>query len=507
VTAVQPQLPSCVRWRRAAHWGRSGHPTATRRSSATIPSVVSAPGSRPAAGTFAGALRESELRALGAALRGHVILPGDAGYDAARRGHNTAIDRRPAIIVRPHDTADVSRAIVAARDLGLEIAVKGGGHSLAGHSSIDGGMVVDLGDMRQVVIDPIRRTGSAQGGVLAGEYTRAAHEHGYATPFGDTTTVGLGGLTLGGGMGWLTRKHGLTIDSLLSVELVTADGDRMTVSEDCDPELFWALRGGGGNFGVATRFTYRLHPLDVVTGGALFLPLSARVLQDLVEVSAAAPEDLTQITNVMAMPPAPFVPAELVGTPAVIVLLVHAGDPEAGAAAVGPFRALATPLVDMVGPMPYPAMYVLTAGGEQPGPSVVRSTFLPGLSRPAAEAIVHRHGSPEGQLAMTQLRVLGGAMARVPADATAFAHRHALVMASVITAVGESAAASTAWADAYLAELASDGIGVYSNFMGDEGEARLRAAYPGRTYERLVAVKRRVDPDNVFHANHNIRPG
>jgi FAD/FMN-containing dehydrogenase len=469
-------------------------------------SLVAVPGSRPSVSTGADGLDAHHLRALAAALPGRVVAPGDAAFETARRGHNTAVDRRPAVIVRPLDATDVSRAITAARDLGLEIAVKAGGHSVAGHSAIEGGMLIDLRAMRQVEIDPIRRIGTAQGGVLAGEYTSAAHEHGYATPFGDTTSVGLGGLTLGGGIGWLTRKHGMTIDSLLSVDLVTAAGRQLTVDERTDPDLFWALRGGGGNFGVATRFTYRLHPVGTVTAGALFLPLTADVLRDLVEVSEAAPEELTQISSIMGIPPAPFVPAELVGTPAVIVLLVHAGDLEAGAAAVAPFRAVATPLMDMVGPMPYPAIYQFTAGGEQPGPGVVRSTLLPGLSRSAADAIVERQTSPEGRMTMTQLRVLGGAMARVPADATAFAHRDAPVMATVISAITESAAASTAWADTYLADLAADGLGVYSNFLADEGEARLRAAYPGGTYERLAAVKRRVDPDNVFHGNHNIRP-
>jgi len=469
-------------------------------------SLVAAPGSAAAAATVPDALRSPDVRTLDAALRGRVILPGGDGYETARRGHNTAFDRRPGVIVRPHDAADVSRAIVAARDLGLDIAVKGGGHSMAGHSSIDGGMVIDLGEMRAVDMDPAARTGTAQGGALAGEYTLAAHVHGLATPFGDSATVGLGGLTLGGGIGWLARKHGLTIDSLLSVDLVTAEGECMTVTDRSDPELFWALRGGGGNFGVATRFTYRLHPVDVVTGGALILPLSAGLLRDLVEVSADAPDALTQITNVMALPPAPFVPAELVGRPAVAVLLVHAGDPDAGAAAVAPFRALARPLVDMVGPMPYPAIYDFTAGAGQPVPTAVRSTLLPGLSRAAADAIVERQTSPDGPASVTQLRVLGGAMARVPADATAFAHRDALVMASVVTFLGEAPEAATAWADGYLADLAVDAVGAYSNFLADEGEARLRAAYPGRTYERLAAVKRRVDPDNVFHGNHNIRP-
>jgi FAD/FMN-containing dehydrogenase len=230
------------------------------------------------------------------------------------------------------------------------------------------------------------------------------------------------------------------------------------------------------------------------------------VLQDLVEVSMAAPEELTQITFVMGIPPAPFVPAELVGTPAVVVMPVYAGDPQAGAVAMAPFRSIATPIMDMVGPMPYIGMYQLTAGGSEPGPGVVRSSFLGGLDATGAEAIVEHHSAPEGAATMTQIRVLGGAMARVPVDATAFAHRTAPVMATVMAGVTADRAAAEASADGLLAALSGTASGVYANFLADEDAGRLRQAYPGGTYERLVAVKRRVDPANVFHANHNIRP-
>jgi FAD/FMN-containing dehydrogenase len=298
----------------------------------------------------------------------------------------------------------------------------------------------------------------------------------------------------------------MTIDSLVSVDLVTADGELHTVTEGSDPDLFWALRGGGGNFGIATRFRYRLHPVSTVTGGALFLPLTSRVLQDLVEVSMAAPDELTQIAFVMALPPAPFVPAELVGTPAVGVMPVHAGDPEAGVAAMAPLRSIATPIADLVGPMPYMGMYQLTAGAAEAGPAVVRSAFVGGLDAAAADAIVERHTSPAGAAAMTQIRVLGGAMGRVPAGATAFAHRGAPVMTTILAGVTGSTEEATAFADGLLAEVAGPESGVYANFLGEEDASRVHRAYPGATYERLVAVKRRVDPGNVFSGNHNIRP-
>ncbi len=461
---------------------------------------------RPDRPTASPGVPGSDLRAIRAAIGGRVLVDGDAGYDEARGAHNTHYDRRPALIVRPESAIDVARAVVTARDLDLEIAVRGGGHSVAGHSTSDGGMLIDLGALRAIDIDPVRGIGSAQGGATAGEYTWAANQHGFATPFGDTGSVGLGGLTLGGGIGWLARKHGMTIDSLLEVDLVTADGHLVTVNETSDPDLFWAVRGGGGNFGIATRFRYRLHPVNMVTGGMLVLPLTPQVLRDVVDASVAAPEELTQITFVMGLPPAPFVPPEAVGMQVVVVMPVHAGPLEDGAAAMAPFRAIATPIADMVGPMPYPAMYQLTAEGERPGQAVIRSAFLPDLDATAIDAIVDRHRSPQGAMAMTQLRVLGGEMARVPAGATAFAHRDATVMATVLAHSEAPYEELKAYAEAYHADLSGQASGVYSNFLGEEDASRLRAAYPGATYERLVQVKRRVDPENVFHANHNIRP-
>ncbi len=451
-------------------------------------------------------LSHSDVRTLRARFGERLVLPGDSGYETGRFAHNLGYDRRPAAIVRPRDAQEIAAAVLAARALDLDIAVRGGGHSVAGHSTSDGGLLVDLGDMHAVDIDPFRMTGTAQGGTSAGEYTTAAQAHGLATPFGDTGHVGLGGLTLGGGIGWLARKHGMTIDNLLAVDLVTADGDIETISESSDAELFWALRGGGGNFGIAARFRYRLQPVHIVTAGALVLPLTRDVLRGVIDASLEAPEDLTQISFVMSLPPAPFVPAELVGTPAVLMMPVVVGDPAAGAAAMAPFRSIATPIVDMVQPMPYETMYQLTAGGAMPGAAVTRSSFADELSDAALDAIVDRHATPQGTASITQIRVLGGAMGRVPADATAFAHRDAPLMTAVIAHVAGDVAETEAWADAYHAELAGAARGVYSNFLGNEGDARLREAYPAATLERLAAVKRRVDPENVFRGNHNIRP-
>jgi FAD/FMN-containing dehydrogenase len=473
------------------------------------PAAANATSSRTAdlAPDSAGPLRDADLRALRDAVSGEVLVDGDPGYDAVRGLHNTHYDRRPAAIVRPGDAIDVSRAVLTARELGLELAVKSGGHSVAGHSATDGGILIDMRTLNGVDIDPIRWVGAAQGGTTAGEYTMAAHAHGMATPLGDTLSVGLGGLTLGGGVGWLARKHGMTIDNLLEADLVTADGRLVTVSEEADPDLFWAIRGGGGNFGIVTRFRYRLHPVEVVTGGALFLPLSRDVLRGLIDASVEAPEALTQISFVMPLPPAPFIPTELVGTPAVVVMPVFSGPLDEGAAAMAPFRALAKPYADLLGPMPYPAQYQFTSGGEGASVGVLRSSFVPDLTDGAIDAIVERHSAPAPVMGFTQLRVLGGAMARVPAGATAFAHRDATIMATIVSGTTEEGyGEAVAWTDAYHAELSEGSTGVYSNFLADEGTARLAQAYPGATYERLVQVKRRVDPENVFRGNHNIDP-
>src|SRR5512140_1926824 len=448
------------------------------------------------------------IEAFRASLAGHVILPGDADYDTARQVHSATVDRRPALIVRVADAADVARCVTFARREGLRLTVRGGGHSMAGHAVADGALVVDFSEMRGITIDPERRLAWADAGVTAGEYTRAAATHGLATPFGDTASVGIAGLTLGGGIGFLARKHGLTIDALVSVEIVTADGELLVASKTSHPDLFWAVRGGGGNFGIVTRLQYRLHPVDVVTGGALFLPATRDVLRALVPVAASAPDELTAIAFLMPAPPLPFIPVEAHGRPTIAILLVHAGDLTAGERAVAPFRALATPIADVVGPIPYPAIYAFTAEGERRSASVGRSLFLDTLEDAKVDTILARMAAPSSPAAMTQIRVLGGAIARVPADATAYAHRERPVMVTIITPFEDVADADrhVAWTQAYAEELGLHDAPVYANFLEDEGEARIRAAYPARTYARLAATKRRYDPANVFSANQNIRP-
>ncbi len=452
--------------------------------------------------------RPEGLDALAAALRGTLIRPTDADYDATAGVWNTALQQRPAAIARVADAADVGTAIAFACRNDLEIAVRSGGHSIAGHSTGDGVLVIDTRELRGIHVDLDQGIVWAGAGLTAGEVTDALSEHGMAVPFGDTGSVGLGGITLGGGIGYLARKYGLTVDSLLAAEMVTADGEVRMVSATEHPDLFWAIRGGGGNFGIVTRFCYRLSPVgQEVLAGALFMPATRDVLRSLVPIASSAPDELTVIAELMAAPPLPFLTAEHIGKPTVILLFVYAGDPSEGHAAIAPFLEVATPYAQVVEPMPYAGIYEFSREAETPAPSTSRSVFLDVLDDAAVDAIIDAFdASPEG--AMVQMRAFGGAVSRVPADATAFAHRSATAQVTIINVFvdPDGTEAATAWNRALFAALEPKSTGVYVNFLEDEGEARVRAAYPEATYRRLAAVKRRYDHYNLFRRNQNIRP-
>jgi FAD/FMN-containing dehydrogenase len=440
-------------------------------------------------------------------LKGRVIEPDDPDYERARTVFPGTIDRRPAAIVRVADATDVSRVIAYARETGLELAVRSGGHSTAGHGVTDGGIVLDLSDMRALEIDPESRTAWAESGLTAGEYTTAAARQGLATGFGDTGSVGIGGITLGGGVGFLVRKHGLTIDDLLAAEVVTADGELLYADAETHPDLFWAIRGGGGNFGVATRFKFRLQPLESFVGGMLFLPATPDLVASFVAEAEAAPEELSTIANVMTAPPLPFVPEEVHGQTLVMAMVAYAGDVEEGERAIAPLRALAEPIADMVRPMSYAEMYPPEEEEYRPV-AVAKNMFVDSVGLGAAATIVERVQASDAMMAATQIRVLGGAMARVPADATAFAHRSSRIMVNVaaIYQRPEELPRHEAWVNGLSDELLQDDRGVYVGFLGDEGEERIRAAYPGPTWDRLRQVKRQYDPENVFRLNQNIPP-
>jgi len=453
-------------------------------------------------------LDESTIHALSSRVRGHLLRPEDDGYDEARTLFYGGFDRRPALIVRVKDPTEISHVIALARERGLELAVRSGGHSVAGHSSTDGGIVLDLSEMKDLELDVEGRTAWAQTGLTAGEYTTAAAAHGLATGFGDTGSVGIGGITLGGGVGYLVRKHGLTVDDLISAEIVTADGELLRVDAETHPDLFWAIRGGGGNFGVATRFQFRLHEVDEIVGGMLVLPATPEVLASFVAEAEAAPEELSAIANVMVAPPMPFVPTEVHGQLIVMAMLVYAGgDVETGERTIAPFRALAEPIVDMIKPMPYPEIYPPDEVDFHPT-AVSRTMFIDTIDRDVSRSILEHLRASDAPMRVAQIRVLGGAMARVSAGATALAHRSSRLMVNLAAFYEgeEERAARETWVGNFAAALRQGDGGAYVGFLGEEGEERVREAYPQPTWDRLAEIKGRYDPTNLLRLNQNIPP-
>lgn len=441
------------------------------------------------------------------AFKGQVIAPNDVEYDRARTVFTGGIDRRPAVIVRVADAADVAHVIALAHETGLELAVRSGGHSAVGHSVSDGGIVLDLSNMRAIQIDPDQRTAWVESGLTARAVTTALDAHDLAIGFGDTGSVGVGGITLGGGVGYLVRKHGLTIDSLLAAEVVTADGQLLHVDAQSHPDLFWAIRGGGGNFGVVTRFKFRLHTVDSVVGGMLVLPATPDSIAAFIAAAEAAPEELSTIANVMPAPPMPFLPAEYHGQLVILAILAYAGDVESSQRALAPFRAIATPLADLIKPMRYAEIYPPDDENYHPT-GASRTLFIDQVDRAVAATILDHLRAATALMAVTQLRVLGGAMARVPVEATAFAHRTRRIMVNLagLYQRPDEKAKHEAWVTRFAAALRQGEPAAYVNFLGDEGEARIREAYPTTTWNRLAALKRRYDPTNLFRLNQNIPP-
>jgi FAD/FMN-containing dehydrogenase len=446
----------------------------------------------------------SRLRSV---LRGRVVAPGDPDYDQLRTVVMGGVDRKPSAIARVADADDVAAVIAVARESGVELAVRGGGHSGAGHSATESGIVLDLRELKRLEVDVAERTAWADAGLTAGEVSTALAEHGLAIGFGDTGSVGIGGITLGGGVGYLVRKLGLTIDSVHGAEVVTADGQRLVVDATSHPDLFWAIRGGGGNFGVVTRFQFRLHPLDGIVGGLLVLPATPDTVAGFIAAAEAAPDELSTIANVMPAPPMPFLPAEMHGRVVILGMLAYAGDAEAGRRALAPFRALAEPLADLLRPMSYPELFPPEDDSYHPL-AIARTLFVGRIDRPVAETILDRLAGSDAAMRVAQLRVLGGAMARVPADTTAFAHRASRIMVNVASFYEgpDDRPKREAWVEELAGALRQGDAGAYVNFLADEGPDRVRAAYPGATWDRLRKVKRRYDPDNVFRLNQNVPP-
>jgi len=440
-------------------------------------------------------------------VKGAVIGPDDPDYEAMRSVIYGGIDPRPAVIVRVADAADIAAVIEVAKEASVPLAVRSGGHSGSGHSSVDGGIVIDVRDLDGLDIDPVARTAWAGSGVTAAQYTTAAAEHKLATGFGDTGSVGLGGLVTGAGVGYLARRDGLTIDNLLAAEMVTADGQLHRVDAEHEPDLFWAIRGGGGNFGVVTRFKLRLHELDGVVGGILVLPATAESIAAFIAAAEAAPEELGTIANVMPCPPMPFVAEEHHGKLVNMAMVAYAGDAESGERVLAPFRSIAQPLADMVRPIPYPEMFPPDDPDYHPK-AVSRTMFIDHVDLSVARTIMHFLTTADWPMRVIQLRVLGGATSRVPADATAYAHRTSRIMVNLAAfyETDQEKIARQAWLAEFESAIGQGDTGRYVNFLSDDGEAGVRAAYPPETYDRLASIKSVYDPDNLFRVNHNIPP-
>ena len=442
-------------------------------------------------------------------LLGRLITPDHAEYDAARRVLYFTVDRRPLAIARVADADDVAEVATYARAHDLPLAVRSGGHSLASQSVIDDALIVDFSEMARVHIDPAARLARVQPGATSGDLAGPAHTHGLALSTGDTHSVGMGGLTTGGGIGFMVRKHGLAIDNLLAAQVVTAAGEIVTASAEEHPDLFWAIRGGGGNAGIVTEFTFRLAPVGQILGGELILPATREVLRGYLDYAAAAPEDLTTIANLLYAPPAPHVPAARVGELVLSILVCWTGDLQDGEQALAPLRALATPVADAVAPIPYPQIYRFTAHQAEPHAASIRMMFADALSDDALDAALAAMRHASSPTSLVQFRALGGAMARVPNDATAFAHRDRRYFVAIIGLwldPAQDAAVHAAWTAALWQRIRHEGRGVYVNFLEEEGPERVRQAYPPATFARLAAIKRRYDPTNLFRFNQTVPP-
>lgn len=447
------------------------------------------------------------LSDLAGRFHGQVVRPGDDDYDELRRSRFGTVDPRPAAIVLAADDHDVSLVVRLARDTGAEVAVRSGGHSAAGHGTSQHGVVLDLRRLDSIEVDVEAGAAWVGAGVTAGAYSGAVAAHGLATPLGDTGSVGIGGLTLGGGIGYLVRRHGLTIDNLLAADIVTADGAVRRVDALSHPDLFWAIRGGGGNLGVVTRFHLRLHELPEVLGGLLVLPATGATVEGFVAEALAAPDELSTIAYVMACPPLPFLAAEHHGTPVLMASVCWSGDAPGGSAALAPLRALAEPLADQVVPKPYPALFPPEDSGPQPL-AATRTLYLDSVGERTAGRMVDAIMDGASAVRVVQLRPLGGAVARVPTMATAYAHRASPVMANVAALFADPADRADALADvdALVSRLDAVTGGAYVNFLADEGADRVRAAYPGATWDRLARIKAAYDPANLFRRNQNVPP-
>ena len=455
----------------------------------------------------------SELKRLKSALHGYLIHPKDKEYEEARKVWNGMIDRHPSFIIRCADESDVVQSIRFVREHNLLVAVRGGGHNVAGFGTCDGGVVIDLSMMKGIEVNATSRTVTAQPGLTWGEFDAATQPAGLATTGGLVSTTGIAGFTLGGGIGWLMRKYGLTIDNLLSADLVTADGRLMSASASVNPELFWGLRGGGGNFGIVTSFRYRLHAVGPnVYSGALFYPLNKAddLLHFYRDWAPELPDEITTMAIFMTAPPEPFIPAALQGKPVLVVGMCHLGTVEQGKGLLQPLREFEAPALEMVGEMPYTTWQSSQDASAPWGiQSYWKTEYMADLSDQAIHTLIEQFSRVPSPMTNIHIHHLEGAVGRIGENATAFAHRDARYLLNYVGIWKDPLESdrNVNWVRGAWQAIRPFASGaVYINFLGDEGDERVRAAYGAEKYARLVELKKKYDPSNLFHLNQNIHP-
>ncbi len=440
-------------------------------------------------------------------FKGRVIQPSDLDYDKSRQVFYGGIDKKPAAIIRVASTNDVQQAIQLAKNEKLELAVRSGGHSVAGYSTTEGGVVIDLRDLNKIEIDASNMTVWAETGLTAKELTDELDKQNFVLGFGDAGSVGIGGITLGGGVGFLVRKFGLAIDNLLAAEVVTANGEVLQVDESNNPDLFWALRGGGGNFGVVTRFKYKLHHLGDCYGGMLMLPATPEVIAGSINIAHEAPDELSMIFNIMPAFPLPFIPKEFHGKMAVMVLAVYAGDPKKGVETIAPLKTLAKPYADQTKPMRYKDIFFPEDASYHPT-AVSKNTHLNKFDLDDAKIAIEWLNKINAPMRALQLRVLGGAISKIDENNTAYANRKKPIMVNIASfyETEQEKQERQKWVDGFSNAINQGDSSAYVGFLGPNEQNRLLDAYPPETLKQLREVKKKYDPNNLFKLNYNILP-
>jgi FAD/FMN-containing dehydrogenase len=448
-------------------------------------------------------------------LRGRLVSSKDNDYEEARKVWNGMIDKHPLFIVRCNDENDIGQAINFARSNKLEIAVRGGGHNVAGFSTCDGGIVIDLSPMKKIEVDKASKKVRVQAGLTWGEFDKATQEYGLATTGGLVSTTGVAGFTLGGGFGWLVRKYGMTVDNLLSVEMILANGKRVQANPDENADLFWGVRGGGGNFGIVTSFTFKLHPVGpIVFGGALFYPVSKakELLHFYNNWTQTLPDELSTMVAFLTAPPEHFVPKELVGTPMIAIAFCYTGGKEEGDKVIKPLREFASPVIDLAGPIPYVNLQAMFDNSAPRGLHAYwRTHHLNDLIDSAIDVLIEQasHLKSLSPFAAVHIHHWGGAVNRVEPEGTAFSHRDARFVMNIIGAwmPGDDANKHIRWVRTSSDAIKKFATGqVYLNFLADSGKEKIVAAFGKEKYAKLVKLKNKYDPENLFHLNQNIKP-